>query len=193
MKLCLDLPDEQREVIESAVTDLVAGRVNKATARLNAMLGLRAAGAWHLTESDWLDDIIDTNFSLRCGWRDYCGLVQQAVIRDRWPANELISVHPQREVRDWVKIWVEKSGRLSDGLRMIALHDNPIWAAVSEFGLPFAPFARASFTRTRLVTREDAMDLGLIDRDRQITLEKSTWSGALILWPPPVEDELADD
>jgi len=178
------MTSDQIRAIESAVEELIAGKVNTATARLNAKLGLRATGAGDLSdESDWLDDIIDTNVGLRCGWKNYKADSRKPIV-DRWPAQELFGAGPERDARDWTSLWLQNGGRLFTGLRMIALRDNPIWSAISDFDLPFSPFAKASRMRTRLIDRDEANVLGLIDRDRQIALPHVNWNGALLVWEP---------
>ena len=173
------------EAINKAVEQLFAGEVNKATARLNAMLALRAAGAWELAQrDDWLDELIDTNFGLRCGWRDYEWQRSASVILDVWPAQELIFVWPEKERKDWVNVWLAHGGGVFDGRKMIALKDDPIWSAISEFGLPFPPFAKGSTSRVREINRTRSMALGLIDRNRQIKLRKVRWNRELITWMP---------
>jgi hypothetical protein len=45
---------------------------------------------------------------------------------------------------------------------MIALKNDPIWTAISSFGLPYPPYDFNSGMWVRDVSREEAEDLGLI-------------------------------
>jgi len=55
---------------------------------------------------------------------------------------------------------------------MIALKDDPIWCALSDFSLPFPPLAVGSGMYVRDVDRRTAINLGLIDRDRRVSPKK---------------------
>lgn len=169
----------QRLAIEQAVAEFTAGRVNKATARLHAKEGLRAAGMSTI-DSEGIDDILTTNSSLRLEWRHYESQ-RRAVIIDSWPAQELIQVGFGDDIQEWREYWVRCGGRMVEG-RMIALRNDPVWAKMSEFGFPFPPFIKASGMRTELVTRTDAMRLRLIDPDTKIELPYVVWNHELILW-----------
>lgn len=166
--------------IETAVAEYVRG-VDSATARLHAKQGLIAAG-WQFRDDDpyWLDDIIWTNFALRCGWREY-QFDRQPVILDMWPAQELVLTNDE-VLSEWRRYWSECGGRLYDD-QMIALRNDPVWLEMSEFGLPFAPFTKAGHVWTRLVSRQLATSLGLIDRSTIIRLSLDvSWNEELVLW-----------
>jgi hypothetical protein len=88
-------------------------------------------------------------------------------VLDQWPAQELIRVIDSRVKRDWPARWAEAGGEFF-GPRMVALKNDPIWTRLSRFGLPYPPFDFNSGMDVRDVDRDEAMALGLIDRDTQI-------------------------
>ena len=51
---------------------------------------------------------------------------------------------------------------------MIALKSSDVWTRISDFGFPFPPYVKGSGLWVRDVGRSEAMELCLIDRDRQI-------------------------
>jgi len=51
---------------------------------------------------------------------------------------------------------------------MIALSDDPIWEAISDFGMPFPPFALGSGMWLRTISWSEAKDFGLIAGDEEL-------------------------
>lgn len=80
------------------------------------------------------------------------------------------SVHPGAELVkykigvdsgiDWKKRWTEAGGRLYDG-RMIARVDDPIWAKISDFGVPYEPFDRSGEYGLKAIKRPELQALGI--------------------------------
>lgn len=162
-------PKDALALIEEQVERLAAGKVNQATARCDAKVALRESGHWNLGEGDQLDEIIEINCALRQLWRQHTE-GDQDVILDMWPAQELFAVFRHNDESTVLKKrWLTLKGRIFDD-RMIALKDDPIWTAMSDFGFPFPPFTKESSGRVRDVTREEAMKFGLIDLHRRIKL-----------------------
>ena len=154
-----------------------AGGIDRAKARLELKQLLDSLG-YHPAESeqgtltdlssdDRLNLILDTNLQMAQGYGQWKQGQDPAVL-DQWPAQELIRVIDSKEKRDWETRWAEAGGKFYDG-RMIALKNDGIWAAISRFGLPYAPFDFNSGMDVADVDRGEAEDLGLIDRDTQIT------------------------
>jgi hypothetical protein len=90
------------------------------------------------------------------------------------PAQELVRGRPARLPRNWTLLWREAGDKVAwegavkaDPLRprFIALKTSPIWAALSQFGTPWAPFRFGSGMVLRSLPREDAIRLGLVEPD----------------------------
>lgn len=96
---------------------------------------------------------------------------------DQYPAQEFYRQEDRIEIRDWPTKWQELGGQFFDGAsdykegRMIALVNDPIWEALSEFGVPYAPFAFGSGMNVRPIERQEAEELGLIEHNEQIIPE----------------------
>jgi hypothetical protein len=80
------------------------------------------------------------------------------------PAQELVRGRPARIPRDWRARWAEAGGTLTQG-RMVALKTDPVWVALSRFGVPWPPFDFGSGMILRNITRDDAIALRLIKED----------------------------
>jgi hypothetical protein len=187
-------------ILEYGLRQLMAGKVDFATARCEAGLAVRELGFPDLF--DWIDDVLSLNLALLSGWRDYTSGLHRAIL-DHWPAQELYRVSPRPTHRQWNGLdreniidgeppqgrWVEAGGELYDG-RMIALKDSSVWTKISRFGKPYSPFDFNSGMSTKGVTRAEAQKFGLIDRVRQVCLPKLPPPNDVILWEP--EEEPAD-
>lgn len=154
--------------VEKFVELLVAGKMDRASARCGLMSAFLKKSFRDLCDEDWLNGVLDLNCSLRCNWRQY-NVSQRAL--DAAPAQELYRAFHRKFPRDWIQRWTKAGGQLHDG-RMIALNDDPIWYALSDFGFPFPPFALGSGMGVRSIDRKTAMELGLIDLHRQVSPRK---------------------
>jgi hypothetical protein len=121
---------------------------------------------------------------------------QDPAVLDQWPAQELFrATEPEggeEAKRPWLKRWRmagESTSKIGDGWtitpdeRMIALKNHPIWDALGSVALfedglgnPFPPFAFNSGMEVRDIERDEAMALGLIDRDTQIAPKTGDFS-----------------
>lgn len=172
--------------VEKFVEKLVAGKTDHASARFDLMLALRQKGFWKLScDEDWLNRVLDLNFSLRCGWRSYDDGLHSAIL-DQWPAQEFYRAFLWPSQREWLRRWTDSGGRIYDG-KMIALKDDGVWHALSDFGFPFPPFALGSGMSVRDIDRNTAMKVGLIDRDRQVTPLSVPRPKLILLDPTPGE------
>lgn len=103
---------------------------------------------------------------------------QDKVSLDLWPAQEFFRAEDRVEIRDWPERWSAAGGQFFDGSadyaagRMIALVNDPIWVAISEFGTPFAPFDWGSGMDVRPVSRTEAVEFGLIGEDEEVIPEE---------------------
>lgn len=176
------------------IESLVDGTVDPATVRLElkqtlAALGYEAAPEDKGTIKDLssdkrLDLVIKTNTEVAQGYGHFRQGQDEAVL-DQWPAQELFRAEEREEERPWLDRWRlagESTGsKIGDGwmvtpeLRMVALKNHPIWQALGSaelfddaLGNPYPPFAFSSGMDVRDVDREEAMELGLIDRDTRV-------------------------
>lgn len=103
---------------------------------------------------------------------------QDPAILDAFPAQELVRIEPRNVERPWKQIWQDKGGVLVQG-RMVALKNDPIWTAISRFGVPFPPFDFNSGMGLDDVSREDAEALGLIKPDVQLRPVEADFNAGL--------------
>lgn len=86
---------------------------------------------------------------------------QDPILLELWPAQELFRLEEREKKRDWISRWTEAGGELFDG-RMIALKNDPIWIAISRFGLPYPPFDYGSGMWVRDIAADEAIALGVM-------------------------------
>lgn len=92
---------------------------------------------------------------------------QDPAVLDQWPAQELFRAEERKEERPWPTIWMSHGGQIFNG-RMIALKNDPIWEAISEFGNPWPPYRYGSGMWTRDVDRDEAKQLGLLQSGQEV-------------------------
>ena len=88
---------------------------------------------------------------------------------DLIPCQELVRVSRRKVPRNWPAIWRKAGGKFYGGGRMIAAKDDPIWCRISRFGVPYPPFDFNSGMGLRGVRRKEAVALGVIPEDYQVT------------------------
>ncbi len=180
--------------IKDQVTELLEGESNVATGRLKVKESLRKAGyepdpdkrgtIEDLSSDQRIDQVLETNAEQMQGYGHWLEGQDESVL-DQWPAQELFRAEAREQERDWLSRWRiageasgESSGWTFQGGRMVALKNHPIWEHLGDTSLfddgldnPWPPFAFGSGMDVRDVTREEAMELGLIDRDTVIAPE----------------------
>ena len=109
--------------------------------------------------------IIDTNAGLAAGYAK-AEISNSYGARLAFPAQELVRIEERLKPRDWRSTWIKHGGKLFSG-RMIALKDDPIWVAISRFGVPYPPFDFNSGMGLEDVSFDEAVSLGLISDDYQ--------------------------
>jgi hypothetical protein len=123
-----------------------------------------------------LNLIIQTNEKMATGLGQFLQATDPDVI-DAFPAWELVRVEDRIEKRDWKARWRNAAGESGDALadqvlrrtgRMVARKDSPIWAKLSRFGIPQAPFDYNSGMDVEDVGRREALDLGVIERSTRM-------------------------
>ena len=123
-----------------------------------------------LQKDSRLNLILDTQTKMSRGYGSWLEGNNPSVL-GLWPAQEFYRAEERKEPRDWPSRWEDAGGEFFEGDsdypegRMIALKDDSIWEDISAFGLPYAPFDYNSGMDLRDVSREEAIDLGLIDED----------------------------
>lgn len=93
---------------------------------------------------------------------------------DAFPAQELYRLESREEPRDWETRWNGARGELgpastaSDArIAMVALKSDPIWTAISAFGVPWPPFDYNSGMWVRDIDYDTALSLGVLDGQNQ--------------------------
>jgi 8-oxo-dGTP pyrophosphatase MutT (NUDIX family) len=126
-----------------------------------------------LSSDQRLNLVLKTNTELAQGFGRWAQGQNEAVL-DAWPCQELVRAEDREEWRDWPTRWQDAGGELTPGRgdyaegRMIARKDDPIWEAISAFGLPYPPFDYQSGMDIRDITREEAEELGVITKDEKV-------------------------
>lgn len=168
------------EKLSQGYQDMLAGRIDRATLRLQIKQYLWRTGYQPMPEKEGtLQDLasdkrinlqIDTNVEMMRGAGSYLQ-GQAEPILDMWPAQELVRVIESKDKRDWEKRWRAAGGPVTRAWpRLIALKDDPVWThkELNRFGNPYTPFDYNSGMGLRDVTRREAMRLGLIDLNRRV-------------------------
>lgn len=177
-----------KQVLRAGETQTVTEGFNPATARATLRDKLKALGysatpgeegtIKDLASDARLDLVIKTNTELAQGAGRMIQMNDPAVL-DGFPAQELVRYDQKDEPRDWKTRWRTAAAVANDpGAaaalelqgRMVALKSSGIWQALGDgaggfddtLGNPFPPFAFNSGMWVESVSREDAMDLGLI-------------------------------
>lgn len=156
--------------IDDQIAALTGGQTDRASARqeLKRLLGTLGTERDETDLTDLASDarlnlILDTNLAQAQGYGQALQGAQPDVL-DEWPAQELVRVTDAREPRDWAARWAAAGGTFYGG-RMIALKADPIWTAISRFGTPYPPFDFNSGMDVQDITRDEAEQIGLLERD----------------------------
>lgn len=130
--------------------------------KLNLELGLTdgSGGLTDLASQRRLGLIYDQNVQEAFGYaRAKAGQSEGALAA--FPAQELIRIEDRQKPRDWRQRFVAAGGRLF-GDRIVALKTDPVWAKLSRFGTPWAPFDFGSGMGLQDVDYDEAVALGLL-------------------------------
>lgn len=107
-----------------------------------------------LTSAPRLRLIAETNAGMARGYGEWASKQDLDKLR-RFPAQRLVRKYPRKEPRDWRARWRANGGQIIKG-QMVAGVNNPIWARISRFGLPYPPFDFNSGMGLTLMTAKDA-------------------------------------
>jgi hypothetical protein len=195
------------EALRKNVQDVLAGKINDATARCSLRKAIIAAGyhppTAHVTPDSpedllcesRLNLVIKTNVEMAQGHRDW-NANQNSVILDQWPAQELFRVESCDYPGQWPEHWRMAGAQTGDPSgtgwtvtpdnRMVALKNHPIWDRLGDptlfsdgLGQPWPPFTLNSGMWVRDVERGKAEAIGLIKRTDLVHLRDA-------LPPPPL-------
>lgn len=144
--------------------------------------GITPGSLRDLTSTARLDLINDTNVKMARG-HGYWQQGQSTGILDAWPAQELFRGESREKERNWNARWIAAGGKLFGG-RMIALKNAPIWTKISAFGLPYPPFDFRSGMDVRDISRDQAIELKVIDANTQIQPESRNFNEDLTASAP---------
>ena len=181
-------------VIRDVCADVAAGAINQATARERLLASLARMGHSPLDDGGIsnpasikrLDLIIDTQRQMAASVAKIAA--ETPATLEEWPAQELTRFVGRAAPRaDWHARWqaagdaVGWQGAAKDAggfpdWRMVALKTSPIWAALGNgaggyrdtLGNPYPPFAYGSGLAWADVSRDEAIELGLIQPDEQV-------------------------
>ena len=178
-------------VIRDVCADVVAGAINQATARERLLASLARMGHSPLDEGGIsnpasikrLDLIIDTQRQMAASVANIAA--ETPATLEEWPAVELTRFVGKSVPRaDWAERWnaagesvgwegaAKGVGGFPDW-RMVALKSSPIWQALGDgaggyrdtLGNPFPPFAYGSGLAWADVSRDEAIELGLVPEE----------------------------
>lgn len=179
------------EEVRRAVMDLLDGKTDVATSRSKLKrellrLGYEPDPDKRGTIEDFSSDrrlelVIRTNTQMAQGY-GYDRQGQEESVLDEWPALELFRAEDRVQERNWQSRWMTAGAASGQddgwgifGGRMVALKNHPIWDELGNprlfedgIGNAYPPFAFGSGMDVRDVSRAEAMEMGLIDRDMRI-------------------------
>lgn len=141
-----------------------------------------------LSSDSRINLILDTQVKMAQGY-GYHQQGQDLAVLDAFPAQELFREEDRNEPRDWFARWTQAGGRVFDG-RMIAPKNDPVWVAISTFGLPYPPFDFNSGMGVMDVDRQEAEALGVIASDQTIAPETRNFNEDIEISAPDRQDAL---
>lgn len=127
-----------------------------------------------LTTPRRMNVALETNADMAAGWAE-----RQAALQDvGFPAWRLYRAVRAVKPRDWETRWRGSAEAVNwvgvaRGGAMVALVTSPIWAAISRWGTPHAPFDYGSGMDVMPVSFEECMELGLITDSARTKLEQA--------------------
>jgi hypothetical protein len=133
------------QTVKDEIDSVIAGKMteSESLSRLRKTGDLLSGTA--LQKDGRLKLVLSTNVDLARGYGQW-KQGQSGIVMEEYPAQEFYRAERRKEPRDWPVRWAAAGGKFYPGAsdypqgRMIALKDDPIWAHISAFGLPYAPF-----------------------------------------------------
>lgn len=153
--------------------------------------GDKAGGVQDLSSDGRLNLILKQNVESAQGYGNFLQ-GQAAGALDVFPAQELFRAEDREEPRDWPTRWMQAGGEIFTGGRMIALKTDPIWTAISTFGVPYPPFDYNSGMWVRDIDRAEAMELGLLEEGEEVKSTTVSFNANLMASAKRLAPELLD-
>lgn len=173
---------EQLQKLQDIIDQQVRGEINEAEARkqmrqFNDSIGYEPEAG----KEDTLQDL-SSDERLNLILRTNSQLISGRAVHDVWSSKTSLQLYPCQELyrkfrrihprtssdgepdEFWQEEWEDLGGTLYDG-RMVALKTDPICSEISFFGVPYGPPGFNSGYRWRQVSRDEAIELGVIDED----------------------------
>lgn len=168
---------ELLDEFKKAVNEIVSGKSNVASQRAKLKQVLqkfqyvapagKAGTLEDLSSNERLNLILKTNTSMVRGYGAYQEGMHGPNLR-AFPGQELTRIGYRKVPRPWRERWdlaraaTPDTTALSSSVRMVALKNDPIWTAISRFGVPWPPFDFNSGMGVEDVGFTECLDLGLI-------------------------------
>lgn len=149
-----------RDLVLRIVTRMVDLEIDLPSARSEVV---RATGSQSGCDvSDSIGTILDVNMRLLRNHRLYCARQDKWTLAasESWPALELVKFSKLAFPRDWEKAWQTAGGRCFGG-KMVALTNDSVWTALSDFGFPFPSFSMDGAMWVEQVAAAEAREMGL--------------------------------
>lgn len=149
--------DQISQVIDGKMTESEALSQLRRTGDLLSGTALEKDGRLKL--------VLSTNVDMARGYGQW-KQGQSPLVLANYPAQEFYRAEKRKEPRDWPARWAAAGGKFYPGKsdypqgRMIALKNDPIWASLSAFGLPYPPFDYNSGMGLKDISEEKADALG---------------------------------
>jgi hypothetical protein len=95
---------------------------------------------------------------------------QRPAVLNAFPAQELLPSTSRFPRTDWDDRWDAAGGPRPEGARgrLVALKTDPVWTAISRFGVPWPPFDFGSKRELRDLDRAEAEELGLLTTEDEL-------------------------
>ena len=174
---------EQLQKLQNLVEKQMQGDLGDTDARMQMKLFNQSIGyeapegktgtISDLSSSPRLNLVLRTNSQLVKGRARWDAETSEAALAF-YPCQELSRkfsrLHPRKSsdgVEDgyWQEQWEELGGTLVDDDRMVALKTDEICSNISYFGVPYGPPSFNSGYRWTPISRDEAIELGVIDED----------------------------
>lgn len=122
--------------------------------------------ALEFTCEGWLENLFNANVDLIYAARAATDGLDELGL-DMYPAQELVGADERDEGVNWLARWTAAGGKIYQG-RMIAAKCDPVWIKLSPFGHSHPPYALKTGIRVSDVTRDEALQLGIIGAGREV-------------------------
>lgn len=164
---------EYLQTVGDNLDEILAGKTDFATSRLDLKKRLGeigyapegvGGGITDLSSDKRINLVLEMNTNFARGYGQWAQTQDEDVL-DQFPCQELYRLEARKEPRDWLSRWRGAGGELFEG-RMVAKVNDGIWTEISAFGIPYPPFDYNSGMWTRLVSRDEAIDLGMFPGGR---------------------------